>query len=93
MIPVNQVRRSPSGGCEAGAGGGDVGDGVGCDGARVELDGVHRCAAGVGGVGEKRIEDIYEDAVRMHAERKGVTGLMHNIRARWFWGVWPEGNV
>jgi hypothetical protein len=38
-----------------------------------------------GDIGEKRIEEIYEDAVRMHAERKGITGLMHNIRARWFW--------
>jgi hypothetical protein len=32
-----------------------------------------------------RIEDIYEDAVGKHAQRKGITGLMHNIQARWFW--------
>jgi hypothetical protein len=32
-----------------------------------------------------RIEDIYEDAVSKHAQRKGITGLMHNIQARWFW--------
>jgi hypothetical protein len=40
---------------------------------------------GAGDEGGHRIEDIYEDAVRKHAARKGITGLMHNIRARWFW--------
>jgi hypothetical protein len=39
----------------------------------------------IGSVGEKRIEEIYQDAVRMHADREGVTGLMHNLQARWFW--------
>jgi hypothetical protein len=39
----------------------------------------------IGGFDETSVEDIHQKASGQHRNRKGITGIFTNVKARWFW--------